>query len=154
MKLWHVVLILGIVGWISAGSVAVPEGNGGSGTTDGGGTADIVTLFSEAIAYAEGFWKAGSTPQQKNNPGDLKSGGVIRTFASADDGWQALYTQVGLMFYGGSAYYNSSMSIAQIGWIYADGTHDPNGAANWAANVAGHLGVSSDTTLNDLMGAA
>ena len=49
------------------------------------------------------------------------------------------------MFYGGSQYYNSSMTIAEVGNLYANG--DPN----WAHNVAAALGVTTDTTLQSLM---
>ena len=114
----------------------------------------IVTMFANAIAFAEGFFVAGSRSQRNNNPGDVTDSfgqattgqdGPFPIFATVQDGWDALYEQVYLMFYGGSKHYNSSMTIAQVGAIYANG--DPN----WANNVAANLGVTTDTTLNQLM---
>jgi hypothetical protein len=112
---------------------------------------DIVQTFSNAIATAEGYFVAGSKPQRNNNPGDIMSGGQFVVYPTAETGWQALYNQVYLMFFGGSAIYNPSMTISQVAYHYADGLHDPVGAANWADNVAGFMGVSVDTTLQDLM---
>ena len=114
---------------------------------------DIVRRFSDAIAQAEGFFVEGSRPQRNNNPGDIMHRGGFVVYGSIADGWQALYNQVHKMFYGGSLYYNPTMTIRQIGYIYADGASDPAGAENWAQNVADALGVSPDTTLNTLMGA-
>ena len=113
----------------------------------------IVKRFSDAIAAAEGFDVAGSRAQRNNNPGDIVSGGVFVVYSSITEGWQALYDQVYKMFCGGSSYYNPNMTIREVGFIYADGAHDPSGAQNWAQNVANYLGVSPDTTLNSLMGA-
>lgn len=114
---------------------------------------DIVRRFSEAIATAEGFFVDGSLSQRNNNPGDIMAGGQFVAYKSISEGWQALYDQVYMMFYGGSSYYNPSMTIRQVGYLYADGQHDPTGAANWAQNVANVMGVSPDTTLNSLKGA-
>ena len=113
----------------------------------------IVKRFSEAIAAAEGFNVAGSIPQRNNNPGDIMSGGSYVVYNSITEGWQALYDQVHLMFFGGSKYYNPSMTISQVAYLYADGANDPSGAQNWAQNVANYLGVTPDATLNSLMGA-
>ena len=107
----------------------------------------VVVLFAEAIATAEGFYVPGSKSQRQNNPGNLSAGGSTLVFSDPNAGWQALYTQVNLMFSGGSAYYNPNMTIQQVGYIYADGLHDPQGAANWSGNVASELGVTTTTTL-------
>jgi hypothetical protein len=59
-------------------------------------------------------------------------------------------------FYGGSVLYNPFMTIGQIAQIYVDGPNATGmspGASAWAANVANYLGVSTSTTLNNLMGA-
>jgi hypothetical protein len=117
-----------------------------------GGFPDIVRRFSEAIARAEGAFVEGSRPQRNNNPGDIMAHGQYVVYSSIDEGWQALYAQVYKMFYGGSLYYNPTMTISQVAYYYADGKDDPNGAANWAQNVSNYLGVTPDTTLNSLMG--
>ena len=112
----------------------------------------VVLRFAEAIAEAEGFYVAGSKSSRQNNPGDLadQQTGSILTFSTLEDGWYALRSQVYKMFFGGSAHYNPAMTIQQVGYIYADGLHDPTGAANWSNNVARALGVTIDTTLNTL----
>lgn len=139
-------------GWLLlAAFVVLAVGGGAVLTSVVPGTTDIVQQFADAIATAEGFFVAGSKSQRSNNPGDIESNGQIIQYATADDGWAALYHQVYLMFYGGSQNYNPSMTIGQIGYIYADGLHDPTGAANWSANVAAALGVTTDTTLQALM---
>lgn len=104
-----------------------------------------VNALANAIATAEGFFVSGTIPQVQNNPGDIETGGVINTYPTAADGWNALYAQVQVMLYGGSAYYNPSMTIAEVGQIYA------NGDSNWANNVAASLGVTTDTTLQQWM---
>lgn len=114
---------------------------------------DIVKRFANAIATAEGFFVNGSRPQRNNNPGDIMSNGQFVVYSTTEDGWSALYGQVYKMFYGGSAYYNPSMTISQVAYYYANGSGDPTGAANWANNVAGVMGVTPDTTLQTLMGA-
>lgn len=157
-------LILGafVLVALGGGAVVTNQLTSGNGASGGGSFPDFVMLFAEAIASAEGFFRSGSRPQRNNNPGDLTlafgqpttgKDGSFPIFATVDAGWTALYTQVNEMFFGGSAYYNPSMTIAQVGYTYANGANDPQGAANWAVNVASYLGVTSDTVLSDLMGA-
>ena|SRR5215475_689004 len=134
--------IAGLIYWIS-------QQNASAATTGqdfiiptpatGGG---LVNAMAQAIAQEEGWNVPGSIAQRNNNPGNV--GGPTATFSTADDGWTALENQINLMF-GGSQYYNSGMSLAQVGDIYSNG--DPN----WAVNVASILGVSTSTTLNDLL---
>ena len=123
----------------------------------GGGVALSMTVspliqkFANAIANAEGFQVVGSIPNRNNNPGDITdpATGSFMSYATPDDGWNALYSQVSAMFSGTSRYYNPSMTISQVAQIYS-----PDGWLNWANNVASYLGVSTDTTLNDLQGGA
>jgi hypothetical protein len=117
-----------------------------------GGYPEIVRRFSQAIATAEGFFVNGSIPQKNNNPGDIMAHGHYVVYSSIEEGWQALYAQVYKMFYGGSMYYNPTMTISQVAFYYANGANDPTGAANWANNVADYMGVTPDTTLNELIG--
>ena len=115
-------------------------------STGASGAASVLTeLLAEAIATAEGFYQSGSLAQRQQNPGNLTdSSGTIRTFATLADGWSALYTQIDAMLSNQSAKYNSGMSLSQIGDIYAN--HDPN----WSKNVSAYIGVSPDTTLDEL----
>jgi hypothetical protein len=109
----------------------------------------IINVLAQAIATAEGFYVSGSKAQRQNNPGNITDASGIASYPTADAGWAALYRQIGLMF-SGSAIYNTSMTLAEIAYYYADGAHDPQGATNWANNVASYLGVTPDTTLSAL----
>lgn len=103
--------------------------------------------FARAVASAEGYGIPGAIPTVANNPGDLKLGEPtvpgtgITMFDSASEGWNRLYRQLALIVSGSSAYYNLDNTIAEMGQIYA------NGDQNWARNVAGYLGVSTDAKL-------
>lgn len=105
----------------------------------------FVSAMSAAIANAEGYNVPGSVAQRSNNPGNIKTGGSIATYATPSDGWTALNTQVQRMADGSSQYYAPGMTIGQVGDKYSGG--DPN----WASNVAAALGVSIDTTISDLV---
>jgi hypothetical protein len=103
-----------------------------------------IKRIAEAIAKAEGYGVPGATPTVRNNPGDLKGpDGEIRWFATAEEGWNALYRQVAMMFTGESRYYRPDMTIAEIARIYTgESTY-----MNWANNVARFLGVTPETRL-------
>lgn len=104
-----------------------------------------VSSLSAAIANAEGWNVPGSVAQRQNNPGNLKSGGVIATFNTASDGWTALGNQVQKMADGTSQYYSPNMTLSQVGTIYSGG--DPN----WATNVAAALGISVTSTISEIV---
>jgi hypothetical protein len=127
--------------WIVFGVGLLFAFAGGSGSS----YPPYIVQFANAIAFAEGFSVVGSQPNRKNNPGDLESGGVVQTYSTVQDGWNALYNQVTLMFNGQSAHYSPDMTIEQVGYIYS-----PDGADNWINNVSSYLGVSRSTTLSSL----
>lgn len=146
--------------WLLVGLLVVLAYQGGSVIVNAveGSTQSVADKLAYAIALAEGFFVAGSRPQRNHNPGDLETDitgagvgfdGPYVVYGSDADGWAALTQQVNLMF-GGSHVYDPSMTIAQVGWHYADGADDPQGAASWAANVASQLGVTVDTPLSEL----
>jgi hypothetical protein len=105
-----------------------------------------VRRIAAAIAIAEGYWVPGSIPNLRNNPGDLTdpNTGQIRTFASADEGWKALYRHIERILAGESSIYPADGTIRQIARIYTATEQDA-----WAQNVARALGVSPDTKLRD-----
>jgi len=141
--------------WLIVGLFVVLAVTGGAALTGAlPGMPDIVTQFSNAIANAEGFNVSGSKAQKNNNPGNITvpGGGSFVVYDTIQDGWNALNNLVYSMFYGGSQYYNASMTISQIGYQYADGAHAPVAASNWVSNVASFMGVTTDTTLQQLMG--
>jgi hypothetical protein len=129
--------------WVAFGIVAALAIGGGAVLS---GYPGYVTNFAQAIATAEGFYVAGSQPQRKNNPGDIETAGVVNTYGSVSDGWNALYTQVSMMFDGSSAHYSPDMTIEQVGYTYS-----PAGAENWINNVSSYLGVDRSTVLSSLM---
>lgn len=125
-------------------------------STDAQAWPQYVKDFAEAISFAEGFGKAGAHPTVTHNPGDIFPGGDVSGFATDDEGWAALYHQVGLMFSNRSTYYNSGMSIADVAAHYT-----ATQQVEWASNVAYHLNsmrtgfypeVSVGTTLDEIAG--
>jgi hypothetical protein len=118
-------------------------------------TSELTNALADAIAYAEGFYVSGSRAYRNNNPGDLTLDitgtgvgydGPFVIYASAMDGWDALKRQIQKMIDGTSAIYDPSMSILDIASRYT--TTEVNA---WANNVAMRLGVTIETTLNDLL---
>ena len=113
-----------------------------------------VLQFARAVAHAEGFGVPDAIPTKANNPGDLTFGfgyplngtmgrDQICVFQSLDDGWQALWHEVGLAFAGRSHIYKTTDTIEEFGMKYSN---DPN----WGVNVAAYLGVAKETTLAQL----
>lgn len=120
-----------------------------------------VSLFAEAIARAEGFFSAGTIPARANNPGDLKAGAptvtgtAITQYATPEQGWAALYRQLGFIANGTSKYYGAgagkpNMTIREMGDIWAPPV-DRNIPGAWAVNVANRLGVSVDTPIRTVL---
>jgi hypothetical protein len=107
-----------------------------------------IQLFAQAIAFAEGYGPAANLPTKANNPGDLSKGaygdtGIYITagdgeqvvkYASASDGFNALYRQLQDIVNGQSSYYNLGMTIQQMGATWAS----PPGLI-WGTNVAAFL---------------
>jgi predicted PurR-regulated permease PerM len=115
----------------------------------------LTAALADAIAYAEGFYVTGSRPARNNNPGDLTVDltgagigwdGTFVIYRTIADGWNALTKQVQMMIDGTSAYYNPSMTIQEIANKYT-----ATQSFAWASNVASKLGVSVNTTLNELL---
>jgi len=107
-----------------------------------------VKKIAEAIAAAEGYYVSGSLPQRLNNPGSLKgSDGKLVAFASAQDGWNALYRQVQLILLGASKWYTPDMSIEEIARVYTGGDKPDV----WASIVAAKLGVTPDTPISQVV---
>lgn len=115
----------------------------------------LLTQIATAFATAEGYYVSGSRAQRNNNPGDITKDitgtgigfdGPFVIYATPDDGFAALKHQISLMF-GGSTIYTPDMSIIQIAGHYTTTEVD-----SWADTVAETLGVSVNTTLNQLKG--
>lgn len=110
-----------------------------------------VRNLARAIAFAEGFHNPNTIPAKRNNPGDIKSGGVIATFATAAEGWEALERQLMAIVNGTSRFYNTKMTIAEMGAVWAPAS-DGNTAGAWAKNVAAQLGTSVNTRIEQVLG--
>jgi hypothetical protein len=133
----------------------------GVGSVTGSPSA-IVQLLAQAIAAAEGFGVAGAIPTLANNPGDITQAGQnfpgdtgqtmgsakIIVFDTVQDGWNALYVQVGNMLSGNDTLYPSTLTLEQAGLQYS------GGSSAWVANVAAALGVDPSTTLGQLSGSS
>lgn len=118
-----------------------------------------IEAIARAIATAEGFYVSGSLPQRAHNPGDLEMGdigfGVINgktRFGTDQDGWNALYEQIGRMLHlHGVSLYSPTMSIAQVAAEWVNGkTYPSTDSDAWAANFSRVLGVTPDMTLQDV----
>jgi hypothetical protein len=113
-----------------------------------------VQKIAEAIAFAEGFYVAGSRPARNHNPGDMTADligksvghdGPFVVYSTDDDGWENLRRQISLWLYGGSSHATPDSTITDLSEFYT--TTDQTA---WAANVANHLGVSTDTSIGEI----
>jgi hypothetical protein len=107
---------------------------------------ESIKAFARAIARAEGFYVPNSVPQRARNPGNLKmpnwQGPTINgisVFENVDQGWAALYRQLGLIVSGDSRHYTLDMTIAEMGETWTATVHEQ---AAWARNVAAAAGAS------------
>lgn len=111
------------------------------------GSAKIDAL-ARAIAFAEG------SPASWNNPGDLtksfgypnegpqNTAGVLK-FSTLEDGWRALYVQMQDIL-DGNSHFRLTETLEDFGMTWA-------GDPNWAVNVAKQLGVTTNTTLAEVL---
>ncbi len=114
----------------------------------------VIDKIARAIAKAEGFFVPDSRPARNHNPGDFESDltgkavahdGPYVIYASDDDGWDCLRTQVRLMFKG-SHIYTPQMSIMEVAQHYT-----ATDQVAWAKIVADSLQVLPSTKLSQLV---
>lgn len=132
MKAWQVLTLGGI-------ALALSK------TTGVNADARVVRM-AQAIARAEGYGVPGAIPTVRNNPGNIRSTTPpyeIRTYATPDEGWAALYRQVARML-AGSSLYPPDWTIEQVAQRYTGEAQ----YMNWARNVASFLGVSTKTVFS------
>ena len=123
--------------------------------------ADFIPAWANAIAQFEGFNTPGSRAARNFNPGDLKYAGQPGTagqdgqgfaiFASAVEGWQALYRQLQKYV---TDYPNDSLLDIMGHYLgQVSPTSNPQGNAfTYAGYVASTLGVDPSATLAELAG--
>ncbi len=113
-----------------------------------------------AIMNQEGYYQ-GSRSQRNNNPGNLvyasqagtigKDSKGFAIFDSFESGWNALIKQLKAAFNNTSSFYTSSMNLYQFFNVYASSSPS-NERTAYAKAVAGALGVTPETTLNQIKG--
>lgn len=103
-----------------------------------------VTQFAKAIARTEGFYVVNSKAARYHNPGNLRSHGRYRRFASNRAGWAALYRQL-YRIRAGESVYDVDMTLSQFGNVYACGHRI------WAKNVAKILDVPLSSKIADIL---
>lgn len=115
--------------------------------------------LAHAIAMTEGAYIPGTIPNRYHNPGDLKimrngqkypgQVGVGKAdhviFKNKQAGWNALLHQIDKIIDGTSEYYTTDMTVKQMGKKYAQRSH------MWSNNLAKHLGVTSQTTIGEIL---
>ena len=100
---------------------------------------DSVRAFATAIGVAEGYGVSGAIPTVRDDPGDLTDGtATIRTFATAEAGWEALFTLIYLVLAGTSRFYRPTMTVQAFA-----NTYTATQATAWASNVAWSLNKQS-----------
>ncbi len=142
MKAWQAIAI-------AAGVLVALSGVGIMGT-------DVISRMAAAIKDFEG-WAPGSRSYRNNNPGNLRPVGFTYAgqtglddeghaiFDSFESGWAALIHQLTLAFTGRSSVYSPSDTLQDFFFKYAEGNQVP-----YAEYVAGQLGVTPDTTLQQI----
>jgi hypothetical protein len=99
----------------------------------------LVLALAVGIANGEGYFREGTIPRVRNNPGDIKVGGAIAAFRFdtqdqpvAGGGWSALFRQLNLILNGSSSYYNLNSTVHQMCQTW---TADPEGSAQLAGYI-------------------
>lgn len=113
-----------------------------------------IQKIAQAIAFAEGFYVAGSRAARNHNPGDMTADligksvgmdGPFVVYANDNDGWQNLQKQISLWLDGGSRHATPDSTISDLSQFYT--TTDQTA---WASNVANHLGVDVNTSIGEI----
>jgi len=107
-----------------------------------------VDALARAISIAEGSNSSWNNPGSLTksfgfpNQGPQNADGVLR-FDTLNDGWQALYAQIQSILEGRS-HFTLSETLEEFGLRWS-------GNPNWSVNVARELGVTTDTTLGEVI---
>lgn len=115
----------------------------------------LTESIAQAIAQMEGFYTPGTRPNRNNNPGDLISWGSTPTsggfavFPTAQDGWNALYSQVDKNIGRGLTLQEFFAGKPGVYGGYSPSA-DANNPAGYANFVAGQTGIPETVPLNSL----
>lgn len=122
------------------------------------GSSDAVQRVAQGIARAEGYYAGDTIPFRRNNPGDIKAGGTIATYGSADEGWAALYDKIQFdLVSGNSSVYSPDMSWREFGWMWVCGTPPDSPCPNnnpdaWVMTVCNEIGAAPEARVGDYFG--
>jgi hypothetical protein len=91
--------------------------------------------------------------QRNNNPGNLRGAdGRFRSFATLNEGWQALVNDLLAKMTGRTRTgLNGSSTLLELFRVYAPVGDGSNNPATYANNVAARLGVSVSTPIGSLI---
>lgn len=139
---WHIFIIGALIlAFHNSTQTSTPPGG-----SSGGFDPTRLQRVAEAVAKAEGYGVPGAIPTVRNNPGNIRSSaGPIATYATPEDGWNALYRQLSGML-DGSALYPPDWTIEQVAARYTG----ESAYMNWARIVAGELGVPTTYIFSEL----
>jgi hypothetical protein len=165
-----VIIAAVFVTFVVIGLLLMPSSASASTLGDTGDFSQQIIAFAQAIAVAEGYQDqngnllTGNVPAKANNPGDLVlSSGLsslltsgwtgqtlgegIAVYNSTGAGWNALYNQLQFIVNGqsGLADYDTD-TISDLAYNWTTTNQDA-----WAETVAGQLGVTPDTPLNQVL---
>jgi hypothetical protein len=108
-----------------------------------------ITDLAQSIATMEGYFRGGTLAQKNNNPGNLRAGpsaigkdsNGLAIYATAQDGWNDLYRQIGLDA-------GRGLSLAQFIGKYAP--PNENNTSGYLSFVSSSIGVDPSTPLAQL----
>lgn len=116
----------------------------------------LLDRFTQAIAYAEGFYQAGSRAARNHNPGNMTKDligkavgkdGIFVVYSNDQDGWANLKEQIRLAYLGGNfSAFSPSDTLLEFAKRYT-----ATDQLSWANNVAAKLGVNINTKLSELV---
>jgi hypothetical protein len=117
----------------------------------------LTESIAQAIAKQEGFYTPGTIAQRQNNPGNLRSWGSnpivsgYAKFATVQDGWNALYSQIQTNIDRGLTLNEFFAGKPGVYPGYSPSS-DNNRPIAYAAFVGSQAGIPVDVPLNSLTG--
>jgi hypothetical protein len=115
----------------------------------------LLLAIAQAIAQKEGFYVSGSIAQRNNNPGNLRSWGSnpivsgYAKFATIQDGWNALYSQINKNIGRGLTLNEFFAGKPGVYPGYSPSS-DNNQPIAYAAFVGSQVGIPVDTPLSQI----
>lgn len=109
----------------------------------------LLKALANGIATGEGYFREGTKPNRLNNPGDIKVGGQIATFAfdTVDEpqpggGWAAILHQLNLNLNGTSHVYDLNMTLYDMCRVWTADTDPSPELDGYVAAVVEQLNIA------------